>query len=135
MTEWNQARDGTDAPRILVVDDQEEMRELLLEILLGEGFEASAVSSGDLALRELERSSYDLVLTDLNMPGMDGLALLREIRQRAPDFPVIVITGYGSRTTERRVLAEGARGYISKPCTVQRVSTSVRSALSITTQS
>lgn len=117
------------AARILVVDDQEDMRELLCEMLAEEGYRAEAVGGGEDALRALGGEHYDLLLTDLNMPRMDGLALLRLVRERDPRLPVVVITGYGSRSTERRVLMEGARGYISKPCTLQRVVAAVEAAL------
>lgn len=119
----------TGTARILVVDDQEEMRDLLCEMLAEEGYRAEAVTGGEDALRVLAAEHYDLLLTDLNMPRMDGLALLRQVREERPSLPVVVITGYGSRATERRVLMEGARGYISKPCTLQRVVAAVESAL------
>ena len=115
--------------RILVVDDQEDMRDLLSEMLSSEGYLPQTVSSGEEALRELSLARYDLLLTDLNMPRMDGLALLGHVKERFPSLPVVVITGYGSRNTERHVLREGARGYISKPCTLSRVVSTVESAL------
>ena len=118
-----------DGARVLVVDDQEEMRDLLAEMLASEGYEPRAVVGGEEALQELEHAPYDLLLTDLNMPHMDGLALLRRVRERWPSLPVVIITGYGSRSTERHVMREGAQGYISKPCTLQRVIASVSAAL------
>jgi CheY-like chemotaxis protein len=119
-------REGT---RILVVDDQEEMRDLLSDMLAGEGCAPMTVASAEDALAELARSPYDLLLTDLNMPRMDGLALLGRVRERWPRLPVVIITGYGSRSTERRVLREGARAYISKPCTLARVVGTLEGAL------
>ena len=120
------AREGT---RILVVDDQEEMRELLSEMLASEGYAPFAVSSAEEALRQLALSAFDLLLTDLNMPRMDGLALLGRVKERFPSLPVVVITGYGSRSTERHVLREGARAYLSKPCTLARVVSTIEGAL------
>ena len=61
------------------------------------------------------------MLSDLNMPGMDGTALLRSIKSSMPDLPVVIITGYGTFHTEKRVMREGANGYISKPCTLAKI--------------
>jgi YesN/AraC family two-component response regulator len=69
----------------------------------------------------LDGLDFDLVLTDLNMPGMDGTALLRAIKATKADLPVVIITGYGTFHTEKRVMREGANGYISKPCTLAKI--------------
>ncbi|HSN15186.1 MAG TPA: response regulator, partial [Anaeromyxobacteraceae bacterium] len=79
---------------VLVVDDDASMRHLLSVILHDAGFEARAVASGEDALRELELRAYDLVLTDVRMPGMGGLALLREVQRRDPDLVVVVMSAY-----------------------------------------
>jgi DNA-binding NtrC family response regulator len=115
--------------RILVVDDQESMRDMLADLLDMMGHEARTASGGAEALDRLEAEPIDLVITDLNMPEMDGMELTKRIKSRSPELPVIVITGYGTFHTERQVLASGADGYIPKPCTIHRVRETVNHAL------
>ena len=107
--------------KILVVDDQESMRTLLQDMLEVIGYEVTLAGGGEEALTILEGSQFNLVLSDLNMPGMDGTALLRSIKSSMPDLPVVIITGYGTFHTEKRVMREGADGYISKPCTLAKI--------------
>lgn len=117
--------------RILVVDDQESMRDMLADLLDMMGYESCTVESGSEALEKLIASDVDLVITDLNMPEMDGLELMKRIKARNPGMPVIVITGYGTFNTERQVLSDGADGYIPKPCTINRVQETVNTALGL----
>ena len=117
--------------RILVVDDQESMRKMLADLLDMMGLEAQTVGSGEEALRELDSAGIDLVITDLNMPQMDGMELMKRIKATHPEMPVIVITGYGTFNTEKQVLANGADGYIPKPCTINRVQETVNAALGV----
>ncbi len=115
--------------RILVVDDQESMRLLLQDMLEEIGYEVSLAESGTEALKMLEESQFDLVLSDLNMPEMDGSVLLKEIKARYPGLPVVIITGYGTFHTEKRLMREGADGYISKPCTLAKIDRVLSSVL------
>jgi DNA-binding NtrC family response regulator len=117
--------------RILVVDDQESMRDMLADLLEMMGYESCTVESGSEALEKLIVQEIDLVITDLNMPEMDGLELMKRIKARTPGMPVIVITGYGTFNTERQVLSDGADGYIPKPCTINRVQETVNTALGL----
>jgi DNA-binding NtrC family response regulator len=107
--------------RILVVDDQESMRTLLKDMLEVIGYEVTLADGGERALEILQDPAFELVLSDLNMPGMDGSALLRTIKANLPGLPVVIITGYGTFHTEKRVMKEGADGYISKPCTLSKI--------------
>jgi two-component system response regulator AtoC len=100
---------------ILVVDDDPAMRHLLSVILTDHGWEARAVASAEDALREIELRDPDLVLTDVRMPGMDGLALLREIQRRRPDLTVIVMSAYGAQEAAIEAMKAGAYDYLSKP--------------------
>jgi two-component system response regulator AtoC len=100
---------------ILVVDDDPAMRHLLSVILADHGWEARAVGSAADALQELEARDTDLVLTDVRMPGMDGLALLREIQRRRPDLTVIVMSAYGAQEAAIEAMKAGAYDYLSKP--------------------
>ena len=100
---------------VLVVDDDASMRHLLSVILHDAGFEARAVASAEDALREVEQRAYDLVLTDVRMPGMGGLALLRELQRRDPDLVVVVMSAYGTHDTAIDAVKAGAWDYVSKP--------------------
>ena len=110
-----------DTRRILVVDDQESMRTLLRDMLEVIGHEVTLAEGGEQALSALGEKRYDLVLSDLNMPGMDGTALLKAVKSTYENTPVVIITGYGTFHTEKRVMKEGADGYISKPCTLAKI--------------
>jgi DNA-binding NtrC family response regulator len=116
--------------RILVVDDQESMRTLLQDMLEVIGYEVTLSEGGDQALSLVQSSNFDLVLSDLNMPGMDGAALLKAIKASLPELPVVIITGYGTFHTEKRVMKEGADGYISKPCTLSKIEKTISSVFS-----
>ncbi len=118
--------------RILVVDDQESMRQMLSDLLELMGHEPRAVEGGESALRDLRAQGADLVITDLNMPVMNGMELMKQIKAEFPGTPVIIITGYGSFHTEKQVLSNGADGYIPKPCTIHRVQQTVNQALGTT---
>jgi two-component system response regulator AtoC len=100
---------------ILVVDDDPAMRHLLSVILTDHGWDARAVGAAQEALRELEARDCDLVLTDVRMPGMDGLALLREIQRLRPDLTVIVMSAYGAQEAALEAMKAGAYDYLSKP--------------------
>ena len=101
--------------RILAVDDQRYFRELIEGMLGEEGFEAHSVSSGEAALRLLQESSFDVILTDLVMPAMDGSELVRRIKQQNPDQAVIVVTGVVDVKTAIDAMKLGADDYLIKP--------------------
>ena len=115
--------------KILIVDDQQSMRDMLADLLDMMGHLPRTVSGAAEALVELEHGHFDLVITDLNMPVMDGMELMQRIKSRSAHLPVIVITGYGTFHTEKQVLSRGAAGYIPKPCTIHRVQDTVNTAL------
>jgi CheY-like chemotaxis protein len=104
-------RDG-----ILVVDDDKDACEMLSTVLTQSGYEVQAVTDGFEALARLQQSPPDLVLTDLQMPGMNGLELIQRIQQNAPAPPVILVTG-----TDTRDLCTGAEGYGAVSCLVKPV--------------
>ncbi|MEE9152944.1 MAG: response regulator, partial [candidate division NC10 bacterium] len=85
--------------RILVVEDDEDMRENLQRILLGAGYEVSLAEDGPQAITMLRAQPCHLVLTDLVMPGMNGLELLKEIRQEDQNLPVVFLSAFGDRAT------------------------------------
>jgi len=100
---------------ILVVDDDREMRGLVSDLLLEEGYTTETVESGEAAVRRIGTSPYDLIISDLKMPGISGLDLLRTIRQGRPHQAVILITAFGSVETAIDAMKAGALDYIIKP--------------------
>jgi len=100
---------------VLIVDDDASMRHLLSVILDDHGYEARAVDSAEAALEEIAARAYDLVLTDVRMPGMGGLALLRAVQERDPLLMVIVMSAYGSHETAIEAMKAGAYDWLSKP--------------------
>ena len=100
---------------VLVVDDEESLRHLLTVILRDRGYDVRAVGSAEDALKELAARDYDLVLTDLRLPGRDGLALVREVHALDPALTVVVMTAYGSHETAVEAMKAGAYDYLPKP--------------------
>jgi DNA-binding NtrC family response regulator len=101
--------------RVLVVEDEEYVRDSLLEVLRARGFRAEGASGVNEALRLLERTPVDVVLTDLRMPELTGLDLIRRLQVAAPDVPVLVLTGHGSVAAAVECLHAGASDFILKP--------------------
>jgi diguanylate cyclase (GGDEF)-like protein len=101
--------------RILAVDDQRYFRELIESLLAEEGFEAQTASSGEEALRVLDHARFDIVVTDLVMPGMDGSELVHRIKERDPDQDVVVVTGVVDVKTAVDAMKVGATDYLLKP--------------------
>ncbi|MBR3192354.1 sigma-54 dependent transcriptional regulator [Bosea sp. (in: a-proteobacteria)] len=114
---------------ILVVDDEMRLADVLAAALEDLGYRATAVHSARAALIELERARFDLVLTDLRLPVMDGRALLREVRSRWPEVPVIIITAFAAVRDAVDLVKEGAFDYIAKPFEIDDVSATIRRAL------
>src|SRR6516164_9257744 len=100
---------------ILVVDDESEIREGLELLLRGEGYGVSSAETGASGLGKLEERPFDLMLLDVSLPDRNGLELLREVRRRDPDLPVVLITAYGSIDMARAAFKGGALDYITKP--------------------
>ncbi|MBT3386423.1 MAG: response regulator [Desulfobacula sp.] len=106
----------TDRSTILVVDDQPDIVELISQILETEGYHILIAFTGEQALEELEKNPCDIVITDIRMPGMGGITLLREIKQSDPDVEVIIMTGFGSlEHAVRTIRDDGAFDYLTKP--------------------
>jgi DNA-binding NtrC family response regulator len=107
--------------KILLVDDGEDLCRLFTESLRQEGFQVAAARSGHEALALLELEPPDLIVLDLDMPGMDGLESLRRIRERAWEVKVVVLTAYGTVQRVREVMALGVREFIGKPFDLDRL--------------
>src|SRR5256886_9999581 len=100
---------------ILIVDEEEPIRQVLTEVLGGHGYLVRAAADGEEALRELAARDYDAIVTDVRMPRMDGLSLVRAVQQVAPDATVIVMSAYGSHDLAIEALKAGAYDYLGKP--------------------
>jgi len=115
---------------ILIVDDEEGLREGLSKLLEGEGYAVIAAETGEEALQILQQSHIDLVLTDMRMPGMDGIELLKKIRERHGELGVIILTGYGQIESYIEAMNFGAIEYVSKPFKVNELKFIVNKVLS-----
>src|SRR5262245_8847517 len=118
----------TDGERILIVDDEDLMRELLTKILAGEQYRIFQASSAEEALQLLQEQTYDLLLTDLRLKGMNGLQLLSEVRAFDPEIVVIVMTAYASVETAVEAMRKGAYDYITKPFINEEIRVMLRRA-------
>jgi len=115
--------------RVMVVDDDIETLALLREVVAKEGYQVETAEDAETALRQLDEWHPDLVITDIHMPGMDGLALLAAVREKVPDILVILLTAYGSLKTAVDAIKAGAFDYLSKPFVVDDIRLVVRRAL------
>ncbi|HPZ36890.1 MAG TPA: response regulator, partial [Bacteroidales bacterium] len=113
--------------RILIVDDEKSVRETLREMLEYEGYEVVEADSGLQALDLFSQNSFDVVLCDIKMPGMDGMELLEKILQ-SYDIPVIMISGHGTIDTAVDAIKKGAFDFIIKPFDLNRLLISIRNA-------
>lgn len=114
--------------KILVADDESVMRNMLLRILETEGYKVVTVSSAAEALEQLKAERFDILLSDVAMPGPTGLELLRHAKQEFPDMAVIMMTGYGEAYTVKEALLNGADEYLTKPFKSQEISLIVERA-------
>jgi len=115
--------------RVLVVDDEKSMRDLLSITLEKEGYDVVTAAGGEAAIEALRRDATDAVITDLRMPKVDGLQVLRAAKEISPDMAVIVITAVASTETAVEAMKLGAYDYITKPFKLDEVSLIVRNAL------
>jgi len=106
---------------ILLVEDDIGMQEVLRDILVDEGFKITTAENGKKALTELENKNFDLVLTDLKMPQMDGMEFLEYIEKEHPATKVIVITAYGEKDTYNKAKYLGAFEFLSKSIRVEEL--------------
>ncbi|MEI8182389.1 MAG: sigma-54 dependent transcriptional regulator [Desulfomonile sp.] len=117
--------------RLLVVDDEPSMREFLKIMLSNDGYEVRAASSGEQGLEMFMLHEPELVLTDVKMPGMSGLDLIKRIRSLNKSVPVIVITAFASAEDALRAVREGAYDYLSKPFQLDDLRIIIRNALEV----
>ena len=115
--------------RILIADDDAVIREGLRRVLSGAGYDVETVSNGRAALERLEAERFKLLITDLKMPGMSGLEVLRAIRTRQPELPVVLITGYAAIDNAVEAMKNGATDYLAKPFENEEIIEKVKTAL------
>lgn len=118
----------TDPVRVLVVDDEVDLANTLVTLLRRRGFAAAAVFSGAEAVTVAERGDADVLVLDLKMPGQDGLATLRQVRQRAPGVRVIMLTGHGTVATGVEGMSAGAVDFLQKPADIDALCVAIVAA-------
>ena len=114
---------------ILVVDDESVIREGLTRILEGDAFAVEAAKNGHAAIELLQQKEFDLIITDLKMPGMSGFEVLNAVKILQPDSPVIMITGYATVETAVEAMKSGTVDYLVKPFSPEQILEKVRRAL------
>ena len=106
---------------ILLVDDEKLIRKTFAKDLKAEHFKVTAVAGGQEAINALEQEQYDLVITDLMMPDIDGFAVLKTAKRLAPETSVIILTGYGDMRSAIDALRLGADDFTLKPCEIEEI--------------
>jgi len=115
--------------KVLVVDDDPIVGKSIDRILAPKGYAVITADSGPEALDKLARENYDVVYTDIRMPGMDGLEVAARIKASRPWLPVVIVTGYGSEANEARAKDIGVAGFLRKPLSPEMVEASAHDAL------
>jgi CheY-like chemotaxis protein len=116
--------------KVLVVDDDPVVAKSFDRVLSGKGYAVITASSGQEALNKLEAEDYDVVFTDIKMPGMSGLEMAEQVKERRPWLPVVIVTGYGSPDNEARAEAAGVSGFLRKPLSPEMIEGSAQKAFS-----
>jgi excisionase family DNA binding protein len=116
-------------PRVLVVDDEASIRDLLAKTLALAEYEVDVAPDGRAALDRMRMYPYDLLIADLKMPGLDGLSVIREAKRYKTDLPVIVITGFSTESSAIEAINLGVSGYLTKPFRVPEVLKQAEKAL------
>lgn len=114
---------------ILVVDDEPGTRELLQSALQEEGYLVTSAKSGEEACQKFDKKHFELVITDLKMPGLNGIDLLKKVKEHSPESLVILITGYSSLRSAINAIREGAYDYLTKPFQLDELYIVVKNAV------
>jgi CheY-like chemotaxis protein len=104
--------------KVLVVDDNEAMRNLIVAVLSGVGHHCTAAINGNDALAKASENKFDAVITDIRMPGMDGITLTKELSKQYDTLPIMILTGYDDQYSAETAIAAGAQEFIKKPFSV-----------------
>jgi len=114
---------------VLVIDDDAVVGRSFDRVLSDKGYAVDTALSGEEGLKDLDQHHYDVVFTDIKMPGMDGLQVAERIRAKCPWTPVVVITGYGTEENEARAHVLGVSGFVRKPLTPEMIESVTLKAL------
>jgi DNA-binding NtrC family response regulator len=104
-------------PQVLVIDDDAVVGRSFDRVLTDKGYQVDTALSGEEGLKDIDTTNYDVVFTDIKMPGMDGIEVAERIRAKCPWTPVVVITGYGTTENEAKASVLGVSGFVRKPLT------------------
>ena len=115
--------------KVLVIEDDEVLRQLLIDVLSDQGYEVEAAETGEEGLRAMEQDVFDIVLLDINLPGMDGMDVLRLVPARQPDAQVVMMTAFGTVDTAVEAMKQGAFDYINKPFSTDELLLTINRAL------
>ena len=115
--------------KIIVIDDEPGMREFLEIMLQKDGYIVETASDGPEALDKIDASLFDLAITDIQMPVMNGIEVLKKINEKSPDTTVIMITAYASHETAIEAMKLGAYDYITKPFKIDEIKLVIKKAL------
>ena len=121
--------------KVLVVDDDPAVRKSFDRVLSGKGYAVITAETGEDALRKLNEEKYDIVYSDIRMPGMSGLEVAENVKARRPWTPVVIITGYGTDAAEARAKAAGVASFLHKPLSPEMIEDSARDVLAAPTVS
>ncbi len=114
--------------KVLLVDDETIFTRNISKLLKNRGYEITAVNSGDAAIRELEQHPVDVIVLDLKMPGMDGIATLKEIIKLGLFAETLILTGHGSIDSALEAMKLGAYDYLTKPCEIDELVAKIEAA-------
>jgi len=115
--------------KILIVDDEKDVRESTMRLLLRKGYYADGAESGIDALEKIREESFDLLIVDIRMPGMDGIEMLRRVKEINPEIIAIILTGHGTVDREIEAKQLGAVGFLRKPTHIDNLTKAIDNAL------
>ncbi|MFW6138019.1 MAG: response regulator [Spirochaetota bacterium] len=113
---------------ILIVEDDQNIAKLIDEIVKRRGYSSVVASNGEQAYRLFGEKNFDLIITDLKMPKIDGMTLIKMVREKNTSIPIIIITGYGSEKSHKLAKSYGVFHILSKPCSIMDISRAIDEA-------
>ncbi len=117
------------AEKLLIVDDEKNVRESMVSLLRTKGYDTEGAESGAAALQKIRSQSFDLLVLDFRMPGMDGLETFRRAKEINPEIAAIILTGYGTSEREIEGLRLGVKKFVRKPITIDQLANVINDVL------